>query len=324
MARQVFSTSQQLTSVQMTQLQNSVWSDDVNAQTGTTYTLLASDAGKQVTMTNASASTLTIPPSATTTFATGVRIQVIQLGAGIVTLTAGSGVTIIQPAVPLTMAQYQVATLTKIAVDTWTVAFSAGGNLTSLIVSGAVTAGSFVGALTGNVTGNVSGSSGSCTGNSATATNVAYTGLTGTVPTWNQNTTGNAATATTASSASNASFATSAGTATNATNATYATTAGSATNATNANYASVAGGLSYVKSGRTTVTTDGFGLFAVGHGLGTLPLGVLCQANGGGTSAYTGAIALYVGSHTSSNFLGSATATNAQISVDWIAWSAAL
>lgn len=313
MARQVFSTSQQLTSVQMTQLQNSVWSDDVNAQTGTTYTLLASDAGKQVTMTNASASTLTIPPSATTTFATGVRIQVIQLGAGIVTLTAGSGVTIIQPAVPLTMAQYQVATLTKIAVDTWTVAFSAGGNLTSLIVSGAVTAGSFVGALTGNVTGNAS-----------TATNVAYTGLTGTVPTWNQNTTGNAATATTASSASNASFATSAGTATNATNATYATTAGSATNATNANYASVAGGLSYVKSGRTTVTTDGFGLFAVGHGLGTLPLGVLCQANGGGTSAYTGAIALYVGSHTSSNFLGSATATNAQISVDWIAWSAAL
>ena len=34
------------------------------------------------------------------------------------------------------------------------------------------------------------------TGNAATATNVAYSGLTGTVPTWNQNTTGNAATAT--------------------------------------------------------------------------------------------------------------------------------
>jgi len=50
---------------------------------------------------------------------------------------------------------------------------------------------------------NVTGSSASCTGNAATATNVAYTGLTGTVPTWNQNTagssascTGNAATAT--------------------------------------------------------------------------------------------------------------------------------
>ena len=34
------------------------------------------------------------------------------------------------------------------------------------------------------------------TGNAATATNVAYSGLTGTVPTWNQNTSGNAATAT--------------------------------------------------------------------------------------------------------------------------------
>ena len=38
----------------------------------------------------------------------------------------------------------------------------------------------------------------SVTGNAATATNVAYTGLTGTVPTWNQNTTGSAATLTTA------------------------------------------------------------------------------------------------------------------------------
>jgi hypothetical protein len=39
-------------------------------------------------------------------------------------------------------------------------------------------------------------SSGSISGNAATATNVAYSGLTGTVPTWNQNTTGTAAYAT--------------------------------------------------------------------------------------------------------------------------------
>ena len=38
--------------------------------------------------------------------------------------------------------------------------------------------------------------SGSITGNASTATNVAYSGLTGTVPTWNQNTTGTAATIT--------------------------------------------------------------------------------------------------------------------------------
>ena len=40
-------------------------------------------------------------------------------------------------------------------------------------------------------------------GTAATATNVAYSGLTGTVPTWNQNTTGNAATATSATTAGN-------------------------------------------------------------------------------------------------------------------------
>jgi microcystin-dependent protein len=44
----------------------------------------------------------------------------------------------------------------------------------------------------------------SISGNAATATNVAYSGLTGTVPTWNQNTTGNAATATTATNATTA------------------------------------------------------------------------------------------------------------------------
>lgn len=44
----------------------------------------------------------------------------------------------------------------------------------------------------------------SISGNAATATNVAYSGLTGTVPTWNQNTTGNAATATYATTAGSA------------------------------------------------------------------------------------------------------------------------
>lgn len=67
----------------------------------------------------------------------------------------------------------------------------ASGNASSL-----GTPASFVGT---NITGTASGLS--IGGNSATATNVAYSGLTGTVPTWNQNTTGNATTATTASTA---------------------------------------------------------------------------------------------------------------------------
>ena len=63
----------------------------LNAQTGTTYTLVASDSGKLVTTSNASAITLTVPPSV---FAAGEQINVQSIGAGLTTLAAGSGVTI--------------------------------------------------------------------------------------------------------------------------------------------------------------------------------------------------------------------------------------
>lgn len=63
----------------------------VNAQTGTTYTLAASDAGKLVTLTNAAAITLTVPASV---FTAGQRVDVLVAGAGMVTATAGSGLTL--------------------------------------------------------------------------------------------------------------------------------------------------------------------------------------------------------------------------------------
>jgi hypothetical protein len=62
-----------------------------NAQTGTTYTLVAGDLGKLVTLSNASPITLTIPPSI---FVTGNVINIQAIGAGQVTLAEGSGVTI--------------------------------------------------------------------------------------------------------------------------------------------------------------------------------------------------------------------------------------
>ncbi len=64
----------------------------LNAQTGTTYTLVAGDSGKLVTMDNGSSSTLTIPPSV---FATGEQINIAQLGLGQVTFAQGAGVTIV-------------------------------------------------------------------------------------------------------------------------------------------------------------------------------------------------------------------------------------
>jgi len=62
-----------------------------NAQTGTTYTLVAGDADKLVTTSNASAITVTIPPSV---FSAGQQINVQSIGVGLTTFAAGAGVTI--------------------------------------------------------------------------------------------------------------------------------------------------------------------------------------------------------------------------------------
>ena len=100
----------------------------INAQTGTTYTLLLADHGKLVTLNNGSAITLTIPPNSTAAFPTGTEITLTQLGAGQVTIAAGSGVTAYAADAELkTRVQYSSAVLTKIASDTWLIA----GDLTA-------------------------------------------------------------------------------------------------------------------------------------------------------------------------------------------------
>lgn len=91
----------------------------INAQTGTSYTLVAGDAGDFVTMTNASASTLTVPPNSSVAFAVGTIIEGAQLGAGQVTLTPGSGVTINGTPGLKIAAQYGTFGLLKTATDTW-------------------------------------------------------------------------------------------------------------------------------------------------------------------------------------------------------------
>ena len=64
----------------------------LNAQTGTTYTLVAADATyKLVTASNTAAITITVPPSV---FTVGDVINVQQIAAGQVTFSQGSGVTI--------------------------------------------------------------------------------------------------------------------------------------------------------------------------------------------------------------------------------------
>ena len=91
----------------------------VNAQTGTSYTLQLSDAGKFVTLTNGAAITLTVPDNATSAFPTGTRISFAQLGAGQVTVAPSGGVTVnADPGLKIA-AQYGGAELVKLGTDEW-------------------------------------------------------------------------------------------------------------------------------------------------------------------------------------------------------------
>lgn len=62
-----------------------------NSQTGTTYTLVIGDKDKMVQSSNASAITITVPPSV---FSANDQVSVVQTGAGQVSFAQGAGVTI--------------------------------------------------------------------------------------------------------------------------------------------------------------------------------------------------------------------------------------
>jgi hypothetical protein len=94
----------------------------LNAQTGTTYTLVAADSGKLVTSSNASAVVITIPPSI---FAAGEQINVQSIGAGLTSFVAGAGVTVTSTgatsAAPVLRAQHSACTIVCTASNTFTV-----------------------------------------------------------------------------------------------------------------------------------------------------------------------------------------------------------
>lgn len=118
--RETFTAGQVLTSAECTNLAIAMVA--LNAQTGTTYTTVLADDGKLITLDNASAITLTIPPNGTIAYGIGTQINIMQLGAGQVTIAPGAGVTLRSAGSKLkTSAQYAVATCCKIATDTWVV-----------------------------------------------------------------------------------------------------------------------------------------------------------------------------------------------------------
>jgi hypothetical protein len=98
----------------------------LNAQTGTTYTFVLTDANNTlVTASNASAQTYSIPTNANVAYPVGSQINIIAIGAGQVTINAvTSGTTTVlsnggTAAAPKLRVQYSSATCIKVATDTW-------------------------------------------------------------------------------------------------------------------------------------------------------------------------------------------------------------
>jgi hypothetical protein len=113
----------------------------IRTVTGVSDTLVLDDNGGAVSYSNAAATTSTIPPNSSVAFAVGTKIVLINLGAGVVTLTAGAGVTV--NGATLTLAQNAGGTCIKTATNTWSfLPFSSG-----------VGAANFSDAATGTYTG---------------------------------------------------------------------------------------------------------------------------------------------------------------------------
>lgn len=93
-----------------------------NAQTGTTYTLVAADLGKLVTTSNASAITVTIPPSV---FVAGNVINLQSIGVGLTSFAQGAGVTITSTGAtstaPTLRSRYSACSIICTASNTFTV-----------------------------------------------------------------------------------------------------------------------------------------------------------------------------------------------------------
>jgi len=104
---------------------NSLVAFTLNAQTGTTYTSVLNDSYQVlVTMSNASANAFKIPTNASVAHPVGTVITVLNIGAGVCTISAvTSGTTTVlsagATAAAPTLAQYKSAACIKVATDTW-------------------------------------------------------------------------------------------------------------------------------------------------------------------------------------------------------------
>jgi hypothetical protein len=143
MAKQTFTTGQVLSAAQMTTLQANDYNQTVSAKVAS-YTLVAADAGTRITMSNASATTITVN---TGLFTAGDTLYITNIGAGASTITAGTAT--VSTASSLVLAQYDSGVLyfTSTGVAIWQKydgAAAAGGGMTLINTGGTALTGSSV------------------------------------------------------------------------------------------------------------------------------------------------------------------------------------
>jgi hypothetical protein len=96
---------------------------DYNIETATyssSSSLLLAHKGRFVSTTSATAINITIQPNSTVAFPVGSQVWIVQEGAGVPTIVAGTGVTLLtRSSSKQPFAQYSEIKLTKTATDTW-------------------------------------------------------------------------------------------------------------------------------------------------------------------------------------------------------------
>lgn len=114
-------TNKTLTSPTVTgaSISTSTFTTSINAQTGTTYTLVLADNSKLVTLDNGSGIIVTVPTNASVAFPTGSVINLAQLGAGQVTISGDTGVTVSATPGTKLRTQYSGGALIKTGTDSW-------------------------------------------------------------------------------------------------------------------------------------------------------------------------------------------------------------
>ena len=90
----------------------------LNTQTGTAYTTVLADANKLVTLDSTGIS-VTIPSASSVAYPTGSQIHLYQSGTGQATVVGDTGVSVNSSNGLKTRTQYSVATVIKVAVNSW-------------------------------------------------------------------------------------------------------------------------------------------------------------------------------------------------------------